>query len=87
MIELIWHGRAVKGLRKLPKQDEVLVREKTNALKSYPNLESLDVKKLTDQNGLYRLRVGNYRVLFEIKSGKTMIIEIQQILRRTSSTY
>ena len=28
MIELIWHGRAVKGLRKLPKQDEVLVREK-----------------------------------------------------------
>lgn len=28
MIELIWRGRAVKGLRKLPKQDEVLVREK-----------------------------------------------------------
>lgn len=87
MTQISWTGRAVKDLRKLPADDQKAVREKVNVMEAYPDLGSLDVKKLTDQDGQYRLRVKSYRVLFEFVNGKTLIIEIQRILRRSSTTY
>ncbi len=34
----------------------------------------------------YRLRVGSYRVLFEIDQ-KTRTVEVHEVVRRTSTTY
>ncbi|WP_435954077.1 type II toxin-antitoxin system RelE family toxin [Dryocola sp. BD626] len=82
-----WTGKAAKDLRSLPSNDKKAISEKINSMKSYPDLTGLDVKKLTDQNGKYRLRVKNYRVLFEFVNEETVVIEIQRILRRTSTTY
>ncbi|XXD10051.1 type II toxin-antitoxin system RelE family toxin [Klebsiella sp. R445] len=87
MAKILWTGRAVKDLIKLPARDQESVREKVNSMQSYPNIDSLDVKKLTDQKGQYRLRVKSYRVLFQFIDGEAQIIEIQRVLRRTSSTY
>lgn len=56
-------------------------------MQSYPDLKGLDVKKLTDSDGQYRLRVGNYRVLYTLSDNAPVVIEIQRILRRTSTTY
>jgi len=36
-----------------------------------------DVKKLTDHAPEYRLRVGNYRILFEINANKIVIYRIR----------
>jgi len=82
-----WTGKAVKDLRSIPSSDKKAISAKVNAMKAYPDLTGLDVKKLTDQDGKYRLRVQNYRVLFELLNGETLVIEIQRILRRTSTTY
>ncbi|ENC9857645.1 hypothetical protein NUKP32_31990 [Klebsiella variicola] len=82
-----WKTRAVKDLRALPSQDQKPVREKVNALQAYPDIQGLDIKKLTDKNGQYRLRVKNYRVLFEMEGGEIVVIDILRILRRTSTTY
>ena len=87
MTQILWTGRAVKDLRKLPADDQKAVREKVNAMQLYPDISSLDIKKLTDQDGQYRLRVKSYRVLFVFVSGEPLIVEIQRILRRSSSTY
>lgn len=87
MAQISWVGRAVRDLKSLPERDKKFVSKKITALKFYPDLSSLDVKKLTDQNGLYRLRAGNYRVIFELSGENSVIIEIQRILRRTSVTY
>jgi len=84
MTVIKWKGKSAKDLRALPAHDQKTGREKVNDLASYPNLSGLDVIKLTDKGGWYRLRVGNYRVMFEIISGETAIIEIERILRRTS---
>ncbi|HBR8416454.1 TPA: type II toxin-antitoxin system RelE/ParE family toxin [Klebsiella pneumoniae subsp. pneumoniae] len=82
-----WTGKAVKDLRSLPSKDQKTVREKVNAMQSYPDLKGLDVKKLTDSDGKYRLRVGNYRVLYALSNNAPVVIEIQRVLRRTSTTY
>lgn len=82
-----WTGKAVKDLRSLPSKDQKAVREKVNAMQSYPDLKGLDVKKLTDSDGQYRLRVGSYRVLYALSNNTPVVIEIQRIMRRTSTTY
>lgn len=62
--------KSVKDIESLPSriQARVLVRieEMSNDLKG-------DVRRLTNFTPEYRLRVGDYRVLFEIE-GKTIII-------------
>lgn len=85
--EINWKPKAVKDLRALDAQDQEAVRNKINAMKAYPNIQGLDIKKLTDKNGQYRLRVKNYRVLFSLEGGVVAVIEIERILRRTSTTY
>ncbi len=54
-------------------------------LTGFPSV-NLDIKKLTDMGSKYRLTIGDYRVIFEFDNGPK-IIEIQEVLRRTSKTY
>ncbi len=62
--------RAVRDLKKLPPQDNRRIVEKIEAMQS--DLTG-DVKRLTNFTPEYRLRVGDYRVLFEIE-GQTVVI-------------
>ena len=77
----------VKDLCSLPSKDQNAIREKVNAMQSYPNLKGLDIKKLTDSDGQYRLRVKSYRILYTLRNNIPVVIEIQRIMRRTSTTY
>jgi mRNA-degrading endonuclease RelE of RelBE toxin-antitoxin system len=43
-----------------------------------------DFQKLRGRE--YRLRVGSYRILYEVDQ-KTLTIEIHEVVRRTSTTY
>lgn len=74
MYEIKFKKRAVKELQKLPKKEAQKILEKISALSN--NLTG-DVKKLTDFTPEYRLRVGNYRVLFEIESEIIIIYHIK----------
>jgi len=60
--------RAVKDLKKLPPQGNRRIVKKIEAMQ---NVLTGDVKRLTNFTPEYRLRVGDYRVLFEIE-GQTM---------------
>ncbi len=62
--KLLIRTRASKDLRDMAKQDAERILNAINALKS--GLHG-DVKKLTNHSPSYRLRVGNWRVLFEIE--------------------
>ncbi len=63
--------RATKDLRRLQKQDATQVAE---ALERMADGLSGDVKRLTNFSPEYRLRVGKFRVLFEIENGKEIIV-------------
>ncbi len=66
--------KAVKDLRSLPKQIQSKILEKIQLM---GNDLVGDVKKLTNFTPEYRLRVGNYRVLFEIENESIMIYRVK----------
>lgn len=75
---------ARKALRRLPNEDRRRVADRIEALRtSQPNL---DIKRLSARDKTERLRVGDYRIIFRYDFPKGEI-EIEQILRRSETTY
>ena len=66
--------KAIKDLKNLPRSDSKKVIEKIKALE---NGLSGDIKKLTNFSPEYRLRVGNYRVLFETENKNIIIYRVK----------
>ncbi len=65
--------RAEKDLRNLPKQEQQRVVEKLRLARD--DLHG-DIKRLVQFQPSYRLRVGDYRVLFEVESNKIVVYRI-----------
>ena len=65
--------KAVKDLKQISKDQVMKILEKIEKLQFGPQG---DIKRLTDFTPEYRLRVGNYRVLFEIEENKIIIYRI-----------
>jgi mRNA-degrading endonuclease RelE of RelBE toxin-antitoxin system len=75
--------KITKLLKRLsPKARERL--EEILALLLSDNASSLDIKKLKGVDGVYRVRTGNLRVIFQ-KQGKE--IRILEVSKRDASTY
>ena len=71
---------AIKDLKKINISTKKKLHNKILSLKDFPNLANL--KKLTNFEPAYRLRVGDYRILFDVKEDS---IEIGRILHRKDS--
>ena len=63
--------RATKDLRRIPKQDAMHILE---VLQQLCDDLSGDVKRLTDFTPEYRLRVGDYRALFEVEEPNRVVV-------------
>ena len=70
--------RAIKDLKHLQKQDSSRIAD---ALERLQSELTGDVKKLTNFTPEYRLRVGQFRILFEIEN-ETRIIVYRVVHRR-----
>ena len=71
---------AIKDLKKINQNDKRKIHLKILALSEFPNISN--VKKLTSFEPAYRLRVGNYRILFDVLE---TTIEIGRVLHRKDS--
>ena len=65
--------RAIKNLKKYPKTD---IENIIKAVESLSNNFEGDIKKLTGTSHEYRLRIGKYRVLFELENNEIIIYDI-----------
>jgi mRNA interferase RelE/StbE len=65
--------KALKDLRKLPRRDAERVLDSVDSLAD--NLKG-DVKRLTNFAPAYRLRSGDYRVLFDVESQTVLVRRI-----------
>ena len=65
--------RAIKDLRALPTTAQRRLIRRIEALQ---NDLSGDVKKLTNFTPEYRLRVGDYRVLFEVEADQIVVYRV-----------
>lgn len=66
--------KALKDLQDVDKRDRARIVEKVEAMQ---NDLAGDVKKLTNLTPEYRLRVGNYRVLFEIEDNEIVVYRVR----------
>ncbi|OHE15450.1 MAG: plasmid stabilization protein [Sulfurimonas sp. RIFOXYD2_FULL_37_8] len=55
---------AVKDLKSISEPFKTKLHDKISELKNFPNLSN--IKKLTNFEPAYRLRVGDYRILFDV---------------------
>ena len=79
-----WTRKAVKQLLKLHSQHQVQIRDAVSGLKDMPDV--VNIKSLTDHEYGYRLRVDNYRVLFDW-DGTIKVVSIQEVKKRDERTY
>lgn len=84
MNSIIYQPKAIKQLRKIQAQDSKKIRAKIDNLENMP--DCVNVKSLTDHEYSHRLRVGNYRVLFNF-DGEIEIVSIEEVKKRDESTY
>jgi mRNA interferase RelE/StbE len=63
--------RAKKDLRQISKNDAIRI---VSAMEKLENDLTGDVKRLTDFTPEYRLRIGDYRVLFEIEGQNSIVV-------------
>jgi len=88
MPELEWKRKAEKQLSQIPEPYRTRIRNTVKELRKWPDVENLEIEKLTDDKEQRRkLVVGSYRVLWKIVKGQPVVIEILEVLRRTSRTY
>ena len=73
MGEIIWEEKTFHFLNKLDFLISSRIVKKVNMLKENPF--SKDVKRLRNSDN-FRLRVGDYRVIFDIQGNKIRIIKI-----------
>ncbi|MDE1476320.1 type II toxin-antitoxin system RelE/ParE family toxin [Xenorhabdus bovienii] len=86
MVKVIWSKAATKQLIRIDTRYQKAIKNKVSLLTGFP-LVDLDIKKLTGTEVRYRLRVGDYRILFELSGKEPKILEVQEVKRRQTNTY
>jgi len=71
---------AIKDLKHISEPSKTKIHDKILELKDFPNIQN--IKKLTNFEPAYRLRVGNYRILFDVLDDT---IIIGRVLHRQNS--
>lgn len=75
---------ASKELRRFPKKDAEKIFKVLVALPSNPYAG--DMEKMEGEDGVWRRRVGQYRILYHLDTAEKLIF-VFRIERRTSTTY
>ena len=77
-------NKASKQMRRIPKKDANRLLFILEGLTSNPYQGNIE--KIKGEDNVWRRRVGNYRILYEIKP-KQRQINVFRIRRRTTTTY
>lgn len=72
--------QAIKQLNALPMREKQQLESKIDALAAEPR--PAGVKKLQGQENLYRIRAGNYRVVYSIQDQKLLVVVVKVGHRR-----
>ncbi len=85
MEKIKWNKKAMKQLMKLQLKTRKSIVSSVEELPAPSGWRN--VKQLTDHQYQYRLRVGRYRVFFDLEKDEMRIYLIQEIKKRDERTY
>jgi mRNA interferase RelE/StbE len=74
--KLVFTSQAARSLQKLPRNTADLIREKLSQLAIEPFAKSVNSGKLQGRSG-YRIRIGDWRVIYEIQKKELVIIVLK----------
>jgi mRNA-degrading endonuclease RelE of RelBE toxin-antitoxin system len=72
-----------KAIKKLTEKERKLIKETVKALRA-GRFNNLDIKKLKGAEGIFRVKKGKVRVIYQIKGKQIFILKIG---RRREDTY
>ncbi len=67
--------RAARQFKDLPKQVQVRLKTKIDALSENPRPRG--VEKLKGEDDLYRIRVGDFRVIYQVKDNALIVLIVK----------
>jgi len=67
-------AKAQKEFRKVPKSHQGRIIEVLNILEKEGFSARLDIKKLRGYQRYYRIRLGDYRIRFELSADQTIVV-------------
>ena len=76
MYEIFFTKKADRALRKMSRKTARLIREKLDQLAQDPYARNPNVTKLQGRPG-YRLRVGDWRVIYELEDDRLVIMVLK----------
>ena len=79
--EIILTTSSRKQLQKLPKQTQINILNGLQKLAENPFAANVNVKKMQGEENVYRLRTGDYRIIYELYNN-IMTIEVIKIAHR-----
>jgi mRNA interferase RelE/StbE len=78
MYKLKFLGKALDDLKNIDRAHQKIIKEKLLILAKNPEVLKNNIKKLSGtKEDFYRLRVGNYRVIFKKKEKQLIIIIVR----------
>jgi len=83
MYSVEWATKSLRQLKRIDKNDQKTIVMAVRELKQWPNCKN--VKSLKNRKG-YRLRVGRYRVIFDVQN-ILKIVTIEEVKKRDERTY
>ena len=66
---------AVKDFNKINEPYKSTIKEKIKTLENFPDIQQ--IKQLKNHDPKYRMRVGNYRILFDVTDGEIRVARIR----------
>jgi len=76
MYRIVYTKQSTKTLRKLPRNVAQLIRKKLEGIATDPHAQHNNVTKLQNRPG-YRLRVGDWRVIYKIDNEQLVILVLK----------
>ncbi len=84
--KVLIHPRVAKAIKDLPKAHKVKLSEFIDALKENPvPFKKFDIKKLKGQKDRYRVRLGDFRLTYEVDKNDKLVLLLK--LERRESAY
>jgi mRNA interferase RelE/StbE len=67
--------QSAKQLKYLPTEEQQKIKIKIDALADIPRPDG--VVKLTGEDNLYRIRIGNYRIIYSIQDNQLLVLVVK----------
>jgi mRNA interferase RelE/StbE len=81
MYNIRYTAEAYRDFKRIPDNILKTIFQKLNVLAENPYAMNNNIKKLTNQNA-YRLRVGDYRVVYKLENDELVIVVVRVAHRR-----